>query len=456
MQIKLALLKNFIAGGSGKISSVVLRLVQIPVLLSYMGVEEYGRWLVLTSLPGWLVLTNLGFGSVAANEMTLRVAAGDVRKGREVFSSALVLIALIGLAGMALLLAIAPFVPWERLLDASADRHSELTKAVIWLSLSIFIYFFGDTFEGRFRAGRKAHVFMYLVYLRPWMEFVTLLALFQFTKRFDILALSTLLSTLIYILLARQLSKPISPELYFSRSLSRKSEFKALFKKGIAFQAFPLGNALIFQGNLLVVQTFLGPAAVALFGTARTLVRSVNQVLELVNQVIWPELSLLIGAGNFRDAARLHRFSVGMSLIAGLLSLTFIGTVGQEIYAWWTAQNLVLPQDLLLLFLLPIPFNALWYTSSVVHMASNEHEGLAKRFMVATMVSVAGCVALTYFWQMKGAAVSTAIVDVLLIRYVIIHSIKLTEDTLMEFIAGIPGEITNFIKTVSRYVTQSA
>lgn len=69
MQVKTALVRNALSGGLGKISIVCLRLVQVPLLLAGLGVDEYGRWLVLASLPSWLALANLGVGSVAISEM---------------------------------------------------------------------------------------------------------------------------------------------------------------------------------------------------------------------------------------------------------------------------------------------------------------------------------------------------------------------------------------------------
>ena len=83
MKVKKALFSNLLAGGWTKISIVLVRLVQVPLILLALGVEDYGRWLVLSSISTWLNLANIGFGDVAANEMPMAIAAGDFDKAKE-------------------------------------------------------------------------------------------------------------------------------------------------------------------------------------------------------------------------------------------------------------------------------------------------------------------------------------------------------------------------------------
>ena len=432
---------NFFAGSWGKISAIIIRLVQVPLLLSVLGVDDFGRWLVLSSIPAWLTLANIGFGSVASNEMSMAVAGGDVARAKNIFSTTLALVFVIACVGSFIVISIAPFINWEDFLKVPSSHHQELVLAVIWFALSIFLSFSAEAFGGRFRAARKAHTAVVLTSFRPWLELIGMVVVLQFSTRFDYLALSMLAATVIHLIVMNVFSRRAFPELSFSVASIRKEQFRLLFQKGIAFQAFPLGNALLFQGNLLIVQAILGPAAVALFGTARTLVRSVNQVMEMINQVIWPELSLLLGAEDYTKAARVHRMGVGLSLLLSMICLVGLGIVGKPLYMFWTGKTIELPEYLLLLFLVSIPFNALWFTSSVVHAACNKHEGLAVRYIIATSLTLVACVILSYYQGIEGAALSTIVADIILIPYVMKYSLILTHDT---FAAFIPGVIEEF------------
>jgi len=73
-------------------------------------------------------------------------------------------------------------------------------------------------------------------------------------------------------------------------------------------------------------------------------------------------------------------------------------------------------------------------------MASNNHEGLAVRYLVAMCLAVIGCAILSYLFGLEGAAVSTVIADIVLIPYVFRVSLSLTGDTLENFMRGIKYE----------------
>jgi O-antigen/teichoic acid export membrane protein len=257
-----------------------------------------------------------------------------------------------------------------------------------------------------------------------------------------------LCSAIIFLILNQFCSRRAMPELSFSSSEFKRDRIKHLLKKGVAFQAFPLGNAVIFQGTLVIVQSILGPVAVASFSTARTLCRSVNQSMELVNQAVRPELSRLLGAGDYMRAARLHRIALIASVLIALFSFTILATFGQTLYGWWTGGAVDMPRMLLLLFLLPIPFNALWFTSSVVHVACNHHEGLAIRYLVGTIGTATFCAILAHIFGIEGAAVSSLATDLVLIPFVLRRSLLLLGESWSGFALGLRQELKAFAEIV--------
>ncbi len=210
------------------------------------------------------------------------------------------------------------FLPNSAFYGASLTSSVQIKWDVLWLSLTVFISFSAEVFGGRLRAVNKAHQTIILGGFKPWLEFIMFIIILRFTHRFDYLALVSLFSIVAYIVVVAIISRASLTKVAFSIASIDFRLIKDLFKKGMAFQAFPLGNALLFQGNILVVETVLGPIAVVLFSTARTLVRSVNQTMEMVNQIVSPEFSILFGKNDFANVRRLHRLSVLASVSSAL------------------------------------------------------------------------------------------------------------------------------------------
>jgi O-antigen/teichoic acid export membrane protein len=442
MDVKQNILKNASALIFSKASNSIIGLLNVPLLIHFLGVEDFGRWTVLYTIPSWLAFTNLGFGSAGANQMSMFVSNGDLQNARKVFSTTLAIITLITVLGSAISILVAPFINWEVFLKADKTRHIELYLSVIWMCLTVYISFLYEAFGGIFRAAHKAHLGALLSSSLPWLNLLAIFIALKISVRFDFIALSLLLSNIVFLFIYVSLCINALPALSFSIKLIRPLEFNYLFRKGFAFQAFPLGNALTIQGNIIIIQLLLGPVAVALFGTVKTLVNIIRQIIEIISQSTWPELSHIIGANDLKQAASINRIGVALSITLSISGFLVLSLLGVPIYSFWVGKSLSLPFHLLVLFLIPIPFFALWKTSSVVLMACNKHEGLAIRYIVAALMSSIACLILTYIFGIEGSAISIIIMDLLLIPYVIKASLRITDDTWINFVSG----TLNFIK----------
>ena len=456
MSINASLIKSLVAATWSKVSIALYRLLQVPLLITTLGVENYGIWLVLYSLPSWLTLANLGFGSVAANEMSIAMAAGNVDQAKKVYSSTFaVLSSLLFLGGLASLLLI-PLSSRSSFFSNGAlliDREKAYTIA--WLSIAVFVSFFGELSWGRFRAANKTHFAILITSFEPWAELICMYITLKLSTSLSSLAFSVLCSNVIYVLIKHWLSFSVLPVLSFSLQDIDRSKFKNLLKNGIAFQAFPLGNALLLQGSILIIQMVLGPVAVALFATARTLVRTVNQSMDIINQSIWPQVSILFGLNNSQKLIKLHRKAVISTFIIALIGTLFLIFFGKFIYEKWLGASLHLPQQLLMIFLCSIPLNGIWQASSVIHMACNKHEGTAKRFLLCTIASAIACYLFSLYMGIEGAALSTILVDVLMIPYVLNRSLSIIGDNWYNFRKSIFNDLRLIPTLISRSLITS-
>src|SRR5579863_7074061 len=92
------LVRGFGAAALGPIVTTIVQLVSVPVLLHYWGTVKYGDWLLLSAIPSYLTLSDLGFGDASGSDMTMRVASGDRQGALETFQSSWVLLSLVSLA----------------------------------------------------------------------------------------------------------------------------------------------------------------------------------------------------------------------------------------------------------------------------------------------------------------------------------------------------------------------
>ena len=83
----------------------------MPLFLHYWSAGLYGEWLIVSAIPAYLSFSNIGFGSVASNEMTMLMARDDRDSALQVFQSCWWLIAAVCAATVLLLAAMLSFLP---------------------------------------------------------------------------------------------------------------------------------------------------------------------------------------------------------------------------------------------------------------------------------------------------------------------------------------------------------
>lgn len=245
-----------------------------------------------------------------------------------------------------------------------------------------------------------------------------------------VFAVSNVLGTLIFGLLMRR----DIPWIRFGWRYARLSEIRRLASPAVAFMGFPIGNALNLQGTLMAVGYVLGPADVAIFATARTVSRVALQMVQMVNNTFWPELSLAYGAGKMDVIRILHRRACQGALLLATATAMCTMLLGPWFLTHWTGGHVPPSRGLLGILSLVVIIYSLWSTSATLQQATNKHQRLAMWYTVATGVTVAFTYVLARLYGLAGAAASLILSEVIMNLYVLPNSLKLAHDTWTGFL----------------------
>jgi hypothetical protein len=118
-------------------------------------VHLYGEWILLNTIPSYLGLSDVGFGSVAGNEMTMLAAAQDFDQALVVFQSVWVLTTVItSLLGL-LLIAAVWLLPLGTWLHMHAISPADARLIVLLLGLAVLLGMQETLFQAAFRCVGK-------------------------------------------------------------------------------------------------------------------------------------------------------------------------------------------------------------------------------------------------------------------------------------------------------------
>ncbi len=426
---------GFLSNWVSRLAGSVITLVQVPVFLHFWSTSLYGEWIAVTAIPTNLSMSNIGFGSVASNEMTMFMGRDDRDSALRVFQSCWWLISIICVVMVALLAGAMMIVPakWFGLTTMSAHDARwivfALGAAVLFGQLEQLLGA-AYTCVGRYPYGTFIKSCITLV------AFVAMIVPVVMGRGPLAAAVSFAATNVVGTLVLGVMVRRDLPWIEFGWDRASWAEIRRMFAPAVAFMGFPIGNSLNIQGTILAIQYTLGPTDVVIFNTSRQVSRVALQMVQLVNQTFWPELSAAFGAGKMELVRTLHRRACQMALLVGLGLIAVMMTLGPFFLPRWTHHKVPPSPGLLFVLMISVLFYSGWSTSSTLLQATNRHQGLARIYIVGTGLTVIVTYFLAKNYGLMAAASSLILSELIMNAYVLPASLKLAEDTWSGFMTA--------------------
>ncbi len=423
------LILGFVSNWVSRLAGSVIQLIQVPVFLHFWPVSLYGDWLLVNAIPSYLSFSNIGFGSVAGNEMTMLMGRKDQDAALRVFQSCWWLIVLLCSVVTAIFATVLYFLPVARWLNLNVMTQSDAKWVIFFLGVAVLFGQLEQLLQSAYTCVGRYPYGSFLKSMMTLLAFVAMLlpVLLGYGVRATAIAFSVA-NALCTVYLCYTVRRDI-PWIRYGWQHARLVEIRRLTAPAVAFMGFPIGNALNLQGTLLAVGHVLGSYDVVVFGTARTVSRIALQMVQMVNTTFWPELSSSFGAGNMALVRALHRRACQMALGIAVVLIATMMTVGPWFLTHWTQHKVPPSPQLLFLLLLSVFFYSLWSTSSTLLVAINQHKRLSINYMIATTVTIVITVFMAKSYGLLGAAASLVVSEMIMDVYVLPASIRISEDT---------------------------
>jgi O-antigen/teichoic acid export membrane protein len=414
------------AQGFGQAVQFVIRLSEVPLLLSFWGTQLYGEWLMLSAIPVYLSVGDGGFATAACRDMTMRAGAGDRKGALAMFQSTWVLLLAISAVTGVLVFLCVTFLPLRGWFDFTAVTEAQMRIVLLLLAGHVLIGFQGGLLNGGFWVAGRYPLGMTLVVIIQLLEFAGLAAAVALGGGPVEAAIAYVVCRLIGTIIMWQGQRRVSTWLKYGLEHASLVELKRLTAPAFASLALPLGNALNIQGIRLVVGLALGPAAVAVFVPLRTMSNLALQPRAVINRLIEPELGLAFGAEDFSLFRRLFAKSCRLSFWGCLVGALFVGTLGGWFLPAWTGGKIAMHWSAFILLLAAVPVNAVWNTALMVPYATNRHGRIAIFYSLVygVLALVLGHFGATLL-ALAGVALALLVAEAIMSTFVIHEALKM-------------------------------
>jgi O-antigen/teichoic acid export membrane protein len=403
------LVSGSLANIYGQAINVVVQLLSVPLLAATWGVERYGQWLMLYTIPTYLLLSDIGFASASMADISWRLGRNDLAGARATYHSA----KLLGMGMMASLMALAGatllVLPWLIPQDRFVGPHS--AAAVAWmmiyagLCLQKTFTLSGLRASGYFAQGTLLDGTFYL------FDGLAILVAAKLGADLAGCAAAATASRSVGNVLMWLLLRVRAPWLEKGYDGASWGRLRDLLGPALAIGALPLGLAVSMQGATVVLGALAGSALVAVFVATRTLSRIALQIGTIVNRVSVPELAFALGGGRRNHATTIMLMNIAVLAFVIVPIALILALFGKPIIGLWTLHRINPSQWLVVLLALSAMLQAIWWQAANLLTAVRLQTRFAWHFVVFSLLAIVLGALLSKLFGAEGMAGALTLLD---------------------------------------------
>jgi len=304
-----------------------------PFLISYIGAEHYGLYVLLISLSGFLGVLNIGLG-----EATLRYAAfyygkRDFTQINNVVGATLSVY--LAMASLAAIVLFSGADVWVRIFKMTAADQDLAATLLRWTALAFWLRFlsgpYGAIPQALMRFDLAAQVLVGESILRVIGSIAVILGGYGLL---GLIIWNTILSA--FVLFANiAVSKSLLPKLTVWPRISRKA-FQEIFSYGIyAFISQIFGLAWQY-GDRMILGILIGTSAVAFYSIPQDLSFRILGLAAAAGMVLMPKFSSIQSEEAMKD---LFLRSTSILLVVTIILFVPISTLIQDFIRLWVSPD---------------------------------------------------------------------------------------------------------------------
>ncbi|MEO7497286.1 MAG: oligosaccharide flippase family protein [Massilia sp.] len=310
----------------------------VPLLLRYLGAEQFGVWSTILSVMSWIVFFDLGIGNGLRNKVAEALAKDDAALASRYISSGYTLIGLISLCLFAITVCASFFIPWRVVFNTSGVTEVTLRSTVVIAAFFILLNFALSLIAQVLNAVQKTAA---IVFGQFFTNALSLGLVYLLTRSAD--------ASLIYLSAAyggALVSANVLLSIWFYRKRADlipalaldTTHIRPLLSLGLQFFAIQLAVLVIFTTDKILITQLFGPQYVAQYDVVFKLFGCITIAQTIVTAPLWSSYTDAYHRGDFawiRNA--LHKQLRIFGVVVGAVAL--LAVAAKPIIAIWIGRE---------------------------------------------------------------------------------------------------------------------
>ena len=319
--------------------SMVVSFFYTPIVLSFLGVEQYGVWTTMLSVLNWLTIFDFGVGGGFRNLLSKTLISGSKQDIQSVTSTAYITLSSIIAIIYLILIPIFAFINWNEIFNTNV-----IVKPAVFLVLTFIClnFIFGLT-NSILYANQKSE---FVPFISFCIQLFNLIGIIILKKALDVNSRTITNMALLYtasgiiingiciVIIWVKFRQYIPKLLYYN-----KDYVKSIFNYGVKLFFLQICGILLFTTDSMIITQLFSPLQVTPYSISRNLFAIINSLFTAFLAPFWSKYTIENERKNYSWIKKSFIFQFIFFVIA-IFGILFLRIMFIRITRIWLGKDL--------------------------------------------------------------------------------------------------------------------
>lgn len=382
---------------------ILIAILLTPYMISKLGEDLYGYWILLNSILIYLNLSNLGFGTTLLKDAS---HINDISILNKYISTMFFFFLFIVFC---ILLLSFYFMKYLDTVFMIPDKLLSIAETTfIIFIMTFFISFMSNIFQTILFAKGFFHIQAFVSTAQALFSAFFIAFILSINYSIVEISLANLIITIFFSFIMYLITKVYVP-FHISFKYFHFDILKKMFSPSVHYFIVAATATIILYSDNIIISSYIGLSSVAIYAIGYKIVDISQKLLFKVVDVMIPDIAKLYMQKEYHTIYRLHNKVLLYSTILGALGYGFLFIFGIDIIELWVGKQYTLDPNIFNVFV----FFGFWHTwvhvSAVFNVAIGNHKQPSYMGIANAILNIAFSIVLLNFYGLIGVAFGTLI-----------------------------------------------
>lgn len=357
--------KNVIISFIIKGASIPVSLILVPMTIDYINPVQYGIWLTVSSLIGWLNFFDVGMGNGLKNKLAHSLALDEHTEIKKYVSTTYAVLSIIALAFFIIFYFISFLIDWNSVLNIPSTVAFNIRPVILIVLLCFCVQFVVQTINTLLTATHQPSKSSIITFIGQLAILIIIFVLIK-TVPGNLVILVTVLAGVPIIVMFVSSIHLFKTDLKGMVPTFKNVDFRyarSLLNTGGLFFIIQIGALILFQTDNIIITRILGPESVTTFNVSYKLFSIVIMIFSIILTPYWSAFTDAYAKQDFSwiklNIKKMRQLWILLSILTVFLLL-----ISKLLFRLWIGDSVLIPVTLSIMMALYV-IAYMWQTLHV-------------------------------------------------------------------------------------------